>query len=247
MSAAILFDANQFKTAAAMPSSRQVLDRVKTMPFANRSEAGKQLSVELLQYRTGRPVVLALPRGGVPVAAEIASALTAPLDLLLVRKIGVPMQPELAMGAVVDGAHPIVVRNEDVIRELGITEAEFDKVRDAELAEIERRRQRYLGDRPPLEVKDRVAIVVDDGIATGATIRAGLRATRMRKPARLVLAAPVAPPDTLDALRGQADDIVCLETHRFFGAIGAYYDDFTQVSDETVIALLEEARARTPE
>jgi predicted phosphoribosyltransferase len=229
-----------------MPSSRQVLDRVKTMPFANRSEAGKQLSVELLQYRTGRPVVLALPRGGVPVAAEIAAALNAPLDLLLVRKIGVPMQPELAMGAVVDGAHPIVVRNEDVIRQLGITDEEFDKVRDTELAEIERRRKRYLGDRPPVEVKDRVAIVVDDGIATGATIRAGLRATRMRKPARLVLAAPVAPPDTLDALRGQADDIVCLETHRFFGAIGAYYDDFTQVADETVIALLEEARARAP-
>ena len=113
MPGAILFDANQFRTAAAMPSSRQVLDRVKTMPFANRSEAGKQLSVELLQYRTGRPVVLALPRGGVPVAAEIAAALNAPLDLLLVRKIGVPMQPELAMGAVVDGAHPIVARNED--------------------------------------------------------------------------------------------------------------------------------------
>jgi predicted phosphoribosyltransferase len=217
------------------------------MSFANRSEAGKQLAVELLQYADGRPVVLALPRGGVPVAAEIASALHAPLDLVLVRKIGVPGQPELAMGAVVDGSRPITVRNEDVIRTLGIGDEDFARVRDAELEEIERRRRRYMGDRQPVDVTDRVAIVVDDGIATGATIRAALKATRARKPARLVLAAPVAPPDALDALRGQADDIVCLETHRFFGAIGAYYEDFTQVTDETVIALLEDARGRTTE
>lgn len=215
------------------------------MPFATRSDAGKQLAVELLQYKAGHPVILALPRGGVPVAAEIAEALAAPLDLLLVRKIGAPMQPELAMGAVVAGAVPIVVRNEDVIRLLGVPEAEFAAVRDAELAEIERRRERYLGDRPPTDVAGRVAIVVDDGIATGATIRAGLQATRLRHPRRLVLAAPVAPPDALDALRGQADDIVCLETHRLFGAIGAYYDDFTQVSDEEVIALLAAAHARS--
>ena len=214
------------------------------MTFANRREAGKQLAVELLQYRDGRPVVLALPRGGVPVAAEVAAALQAPLDLVLVRKIGVPGEPELAMGAVSDGASPVTVRNDDVIRQLGIDEADFARVRDTELAEIERRRTRYLGGRKPVPVRDRVAIVVDDGIATGATIRAALLATRARHPARLVLAAPVAPPDTLDALRGAADDIVCLETHRFFGAIGAYYDDFTQVTDEAVIGLIEDARRR---
>ncbi|MBZ0229640.1 MAG: phosphoribosyltransferase [Bauldia sp.] len=215
------------------------------MPFVNRSDAGKQLAGELLQYKAGQPVILALPRGGVPVAAEIAAALGAPLDLLLVRKIGAPMQPELAMGAVVDGANPVVVRNDDVVRLLGVSDKEFQAVCDAEMAEIERRRKRYFGNRQPIDVEDRVAIIVDDGIATGATIRAGLQATRHRKPQRLVLAAPVAPPDTLDALRGKADDIVCLETHRFFGAIGAYYDDFSQVSDEEVVALLA-AHARPP-
>ncbi|KAB2864106.1 MAG: phosphoribosyltransferase, partial [Bauldia sp.] len=172
------------------------------MPFVNRSDAGKQLAGELLQYKAGQPVILALPRGGVPVAAEIAAALGAPLDLLLVRKIGAPMQPELAMGAVVDGANPVVVRNDDVVRLLGVSDKEFQAVCDAEMAEIERRRKRYFGNRQPIDVEDRVAIIVDDGIATGATIRAGLQATRHRKPQRLVLAAPVAPPDTLDALRG---------------------------------------------
>ena len=127
-------------------------------------------------------MILALPRGGVPVAAEVAAALKAPLDLILVRKIGVPFQPELAMGAVVDGGAPIIVRNEDVVRLAGIEEAEFKVICDSELAEIERRRQRYLGSRERVDVAGRTAIVIDDGIATGATTRAALRATRLRNP-----------------------------------------------------------------
>ena len=150
------------------------------MSFRNRSEAGKKLARTLQRYEGQIPVILALPRGGVPVAAEVAAAVNVPLGLVLVRKIGVPWRPELAIGAVVDGAAPIVVRNEDVIRHLAIDEAEFKRICDEELAEIESRRRRYLGDRPPIDVNDRVTIVIDDGIATGATIRAALRATRMR-------------------------------------------------------------------
>ncbi len=204
------------------------------MVFTNRSEAGRRLAQALLAYREQRPVVLALLRGGVPVAAEVAATLDAPLDLVLVRKIGVPAQPELAMGAVVNGGAPIVVRNEDVIRLAGVGEAEFRAIRDNELAEIERRRQVYLGDRPPVDVAGRVAIVIDDGVATGATIRAALRATRFRRPARLVLAVPVAPTDTVAALREEADEVICLEDHRAFGAIGFYYADFRQLSDQEV-------------
>ena len=209
------------------------------MSFRNRSDAGRQLAKALAGYKDQQPVILALPRGGVPVAAQVAAALNAPLDLILVRKIGVPFQPELAMGAVVDGGAPIVVRNEDVIRLAGIDESEFKAVCDDELAEIERRRQRYLGNRKHVDVSGRTAIVIDDGIATGATTRAALRATRVRKPKRLVLAVPVAPTDSLSELRHDADDVVCLEDHEFFGAIGVYYADFSQVPDEEVIEILK--------
>jgi putative phosphoribosyl transferase len=207
------------------------------MRFRNREQAGQKLAQSLIGYKGESAVVLALPRGGVPVAAEVAAVLRAPLDLVLVRKIGVPQQPELAMGAVVDGA-PLIVRNEDVIQLAGISEPEFKAVCDNELAEIERRRQRYLGERPRAEIADHVAIIVDDGIATGATMRAALRATRMRQPKKLVLAVPVAPTDTLAALRHEADEVVCLEDHEFFGAIGFYYADFRQISDQEVIELL---------
>jgi putative phosphoribosyl transferase len=204
------------------------------MTFVNRSEAGRQLAQALLAFRSQRPVILALPRGGVPVAAEVAAALDAPLDLLLVRKIGVPAQPELAMGAVVDGGAPIVVRNEDVIALAGVDEAEFEAVRNQELAEIERRRKLYVGNRVPAAVEGRTAIVIDDGVATGATTRAALQAIRIRMPARLVLAVPVAPTDTLAVLREEADEVVCLESHASFGAIGFYYVDFRQLSDQEV-------------
>lgn len=208
------------------------------MPFIDRTEAGRKLAKALAPYKDQRPVVLALPRGGVPVAAEVATALDAPLDLILVRKIGVPFQPELAMGAVVDGVEPIVVRNEEVIRLTGVRESAFNAIRDQEIAEIERRRKRYLGDRPHPQIAGRIVIVVDDGIATGATTRAALRATRMRNPSKLVLAVPVAPTDTLRNLQGEADDIICLEDYEDFGAIGLFYSDFAQVSDTEVIEML---------
>jgi putative phosphoribosyl transferase len=208
------------------------------MSFRDRRQAGQKLAAALARYRNGRTVVLALPRGGVPVAAEIAAALRAPLELVLVRKIGVPQQPELAMGAVVDGGKSLVVRNEDVIRLTGIRQEEFDAVCASELAEIERRRQRYLGNRKRIDVAGRVAIVVDDGVATGATARAALCATRLRKPSKLVLAIPVAPTERLAAMREEADEVVCLEDYTDFGAIGYYYGDFHQISDDEVIATL---------
>jgi putative phosphoribosyl transferase len=205
------------------------------MPFGDRPEAGRTLAKALGRFASLDPVILALPRGGVPVAAEVAAALKAPLDLVLVRKIGLPWEPELAMGAVVDGGTPLIVRNEDVIRQARVGEAEFDRVRDRELAEIESRRRRYLGGRPPIDLEDRVAIVIDDGIATGATMRAALRATRMRGPKTLVLAVPVASTEALAELREEADEVVCLEAHDFLGAIGLHYSDFRQTSDEDVI------------
>jgi predicted phosphoribosyltransferase len=158
---------------------------------------------------------------------------------VLVRKLGVPIQPELAMGAVVDGTAPIVVRNEDVIRLTGVSEEDIEAVCAEELAEIERRRGRYLGTRARVDIAGRVAIVVDDGIATGATTRAALRALRLRGPKKLILAVPVAPTETLAAMREEADDVVCLEDYADFGAIGFFYADFRQVSDNEVIAALK--------
>ena len=171
------------------------------MPFRDRSDAGRKLAKALAAYKREKPVILALPRGGVPVAAKVAAVLDAPLDLILVRKIGAPMQPELAIGAVVDGGEPIIVRNEDIIQLVGVSETEFKAICAAELAEIERRRERYLGDRARVDVNGRVTIVIDDGIATGATTRAALRATRLRNPQKLVLAIPGAPTETLIEMR----------------------------------------------
>lgn len=218
------------------------------MPFIDRADAGRRLAEALASYKDRKPVVLALPRGGVPVAAIVAEALHAPLDLLLVRKIGVPFQPELAMGAVVDGVSPLTVRNEEVITIAGISEQEFAAARDQELVEIERRRKMYLGNRPHPELAAHTVIVVDDGIATGATTRAALQAVRLRKPSKLILAVPVAPTDTLKKLTGEADDLVCLEDYEEFGAIGFFYSDFRQVSDDEVIELLAKhpVTERTP-
>jgi predicted phosphoribosyltransferase len=213
------------------------------MLFKDRSDAGRQLAAALAGYKAEKPVILALPRGGVPVAAEVAAALGAPLDLLLVRKIGVPFQPELAMGAVVDGGAPVIVRNEDVIQLAGIAETEFQAVCDSELAEIERRRRRYMGGRPALDVKGRTVLLIDDGIATGATTRAALRATRMRGPEKLVLAVPVAPTESIVMLQAETDEIVCLQDYENFGAIGLYYADFRQITDEEVIKTLSRFRA----
>lgn len=209
------------------------------MPFEDRSQAGRRLAAALERYRDAGAVVLALPRGGVPVAAEVAAHLNAPLDLILVRKIGLPGQRELAMGAAVDGPGAAVVRNEAVIRAAGVSAAEFERVRLAEMQEIERRRERYLAGRKPLDVAGRTVIVVDDGIATGATVRAAIGGLRQRGAGRIVIATPVAPPEVVIELRKEADDVVCLEQPADFGAIGFYYRDFRQLSDEEVIAALK--------
>jgi putative phosphoribosyl transferase len=215
------------------------------MPFRDRSEAGRRLAKALAAYKAQKPVILALPRGGVPVAAEVAAVLDAPLDLILVRKIGAPMQPELAIAAVVDGGQPIIVRNEDVIQLAEVSEAEFEVMCAAELTEIERRRGRYLGDRARVEVGGRVTIVIDDGIATGATTRAALRATRVRNPQKLVLAIPVGATAVLIEMRQEADDVICLEAYERLRAIGWFYEDFTQVADEQVIAALARSAPTT--
>ncbi|HEY5225787.1 MAG TPA: phosphoribosyltransferase family protein [Methylovirgula sp.] len=209
------------------------------MPFKDRAEAGRWLAQALLQYADAHPIILALPRGGVPVAVEVAATLQAPLDLVLVRKIGVPGHEELAMGAVVDGATPLTVRNEDIIRQTNIGEEAFAAARDRELAEIKRRRQRYIGTRARADIAGRVAIIIDDGIATGASARAALQVLRLREPKLLILAVPVGASDTIAAMRAEADAIVCIEEHAAFGAVGAYYADFRQIEDDEVIALLK--------
>jgi putative phosphoribosyl transferase len=217
------------------------------MLFQNRTDAGRQLAKALLKFEDRHPVILALPRGGVLVAAQVAAALNAPLDLLLVRKIGLPSQPELAMGAVSDGEEePTIIRSDDVIELCGVSAEEFDAVCSEEHAEIERRRKRYLGDRARTKVGGQVAIIIDDGIATGATTLAAIRAVRKREPKELLLAVPVAPLDTVNRLRPEVDALVCLDTPRDFGAIGYFYRDFHQVSDEQVIATLKRFPANRP-
>ncbi len=210
--------------------------------FLDRHEAGRKLAQDLLIYADQRPAVFALPRGGVPIGYEIAKALKAPLDLILVRKIGVPFQPELAAGAVVDGEEPMVVLNPKVVEPLGLTEEFLKEETDRKLAEIDERRQTYLAGRERIDPRGTTAIVADDGIATGATIKAALRAIRRQEPAHLVLAAPVAPPDTVEELRQEADAVHCLETPELFLAIGVFYRNFHQLSDDEVVKLLAEAQ-----
>lgn len=209
------------------------------MRFLDRTDAGFRLAAALSGYKGQYPVVLALPRGGVPVAAEVAKALNAPLDLVLVRKIGLPGQPELAIGAVVDGERPIIVRNDELIRGAGVTDAAFEAVRKKESAEVERRRRCYVGMRGHPDLAGEVVIIVDDGIATGATMKAALQAIRRLDPKELVVAVPVAAPEAIEELRDLADTIICLETPTPFGAIGYFYDDFSQVSDAEVVSTLE--------
>jgi putative phosphoribosyl transferase len=213
--------------------------------FTGRTEAGRLLAARIVALRLRNPVVYALPRGGVPVAAEVADALHAPLDLVLVRKIGAPGQPELALGAVVDGDAPETVLNPEIMEVTGATDAFIEAARQRELGEIERRRLRYLAGHPRIDPAGREAVVVDDGIATGATARAALHALRRRGAARLVLATPVAPAETLKALRDEADEIVCLFQPAPFFGIGAFYRDFHQLADDEVIGLLA-ARSRPP-
>lgn len=208
------------------------------MQFADRADAGRRLAWALRSYGGRAPVVLALPRGGLPVAAEIAAALSAPLDVVLARKIGAPGQPELAMGALVEGEPPIVARNEDVIRAAGIDERAFAAATQRARAEIEDARRRFIGERPRAAIPGRAAILVDDGVATGATALAALRAIRRRGPRTLTLAVPVASLEASAALRGEVDDLICLFTPARFEAVSAFYADFRQVEDEEAAAVL---------
>jgi putative phosphoribosyl transferase len=216
------------------------------IPFRDRRDAGRQLASYLRRYAAQDPVVLALPRGGVPVGYEVATALGAPLDVVVVRKLGAPGQRELAVGAVVDGDHPEEVLNEDLVRVLGVSPQYLAREVAAQLEEIRRRQVQYRGHRARVPVAGRTVIVVDDGIATGASIRAALRGVRRARPRKLVLAVPVAPPDTIAALRRDVDEVVCPHMPEAFGAVGSFYDDFSQTTDDDVIRLLDAAAAARP-
>jgi putative phosphoribosyl transferase len=210
--------------------------------FRNRRDAGRQLAVALVPYRESRPIVLALPRGGVPVGFEVAKELAAPLDVLLVRKIGAPGHEELGLGAVVDGHDAQLVLNEDLVRAVAPPPGYIEAEEQRQFLEIERRRQEYVGDRSPVAVEGRSVVVVDDGIATGATVKAALRGLARNRPARLVLAVPVGPADTIEELSTECGEIVCLTTPDPFYAVGPHYRDFRQTEDAEVVHLLAEAR-----
>lgn len=210
-----------------------------TTIFRDRRDAGQRLAAELQRFSGAGTVVLGLPRGGVPVAFEIAKALSATLDVLLVRKIGAPGHEEVALGAIVDGRNPQLVLNEEIIGYIAPSPDYMAAAKQRQLVEIERRRQLYTKGEPAVEVSGRTVIVADDGIATGATVKAALRGVRQNKPLRLILAVPVAPPETLTELASECDEIVCLLAPRFFHAVSMHYDDFTQTTDEEVVELLE--------
>lgn len=208
--------------------------------FTDRAEAGRMLAERVLALHLPGPlVVLALPRGGVPIAVLVARALSAPLDLLLVRKIGLPWQPELALAAVVDGEPPELVIDEEVQRSADLEPGYIESEAVKEIREIARRRALYLRGKAPVALTGKTVIVVDDGVATGTTMRAALKALRRRQPAGLVLAVPVAPRETIDTLRPDVDQIVCLAEPDPFYAVGAHYRDFHQVNDAEVLTALD--------
>src|SRR5256886_2010769 len=210
------------------------------MIYRNRLDAGKYLAAQLPKYANRDDVlVLALPRGGVPVGYEVAKALHAPLDIFLVRKLGVPGHEELAMGAIATGG--VRVLNEDVMRYISIPDAAIDAVAAKEQRELERREQLYRGDRPAPDVKGQTVILVDDGLATGSTMRAAAAALRQQQPARIVVAVPVSAVQTCDEYRMGVDEIVCAVTPEPFHAVGMWYEDFSQTSDEEVRELLARA------
>ena len=214
------------------------------MTFIDRADAGRQLAVKLAHLRDANVVVLGLPRGGVPVAAQVASALSAPMDVIVVRKLGAPNQPELGMGAIgEDGARVI---NDDVVRMVGASERDVADVESRERAELERRARRFRAGRDRLDIAGRTVVIVDDGIATGSTARAACEVARAHGAARVVLAVPVAPPGWQYTLGDAADEYVCLETPASFYAVGQAYVDFSQTEDADVVAILERARGHAP-
>ncbi len=213
------------------------------LPFRDRIAAGRALAARLKSsHRWRHPLVLGLPRGGVPVAAEVARALGADLDVMIVRKVGLPWQPEVAMGAIASG--DVRIRNGRVMRTAGVSDDDFLAAAHRELQELKRRELRYRGDRPLPSMAGRTVILVDDGLATGSTMRAAIAATRKFHPAEVVVAIPVGAADSVDELRGLAEEVICLATPEPFGAVGAFYDDFSQTRDEEVGAILRAAGTR---
>jgi predicted phosphoribosyltransferase len=210
------------------------------MMFADRAEAGRQLAARLSDY-ANRPdvVVLALPRGGVPVGFEVARALHVPLDVFLVRKLGVPGREELAMGAIASGQ--VRILNQEVVEHLGIPEEVIDAVAAEEQVELERRERLYRNNRPPLDVRGKTVILVDDGLATGSSMRAAVAALRRQQPARIVIAVPVGAPDTCAEFQTETDEAICLHMPPRFMAVGLYYEDFSQTTDDQVRDLLHRA------
>jgi putative phosphoribosyl transferase len=220
------------------------IERRVKMRYRNRTEAGRLLAQKLVSYANRTDVlVLALPRGGVPVAFEVAQALDAPLDIFLVRKLGVPGHEELAMGAIASGG--VRVLNEDVVSYLHIPDGVIDAVTADELQELNRRERLYRGDRPPLDVRGRTVILIDDGLATGSTMRAAAAVLRTQHPAAIVVAVPVAADETCDEFRSEVNEVVCAYTPVPFYAVGLWYEDFSQTSDEEVRELLGRAAAST--
>lgn len=214
--------------------------------FADRVDAGRRLAARLLKYKDENPVVLGVPRGGVPVAFEVARALNAPLDVVVVRKLGAPGQSELGIGALVDGDHPETILNRELVSALRVSRDYLEREVHNQLKEIHRRNLVYRAGRARIELRDRTVIVVDDGIATGGSIRAALRGIRQQAPKKVVLAVPVGPADTIESLRDEADEIVCVSTPPMFFGIGESYSDFHQLADAEVIRLLELARLKQP-
>jgi putative phosphoribosyl transferase len=210
--------------------------------FKDRAEAGRILANRLTKYADQKPIVLGLPRGGVPVAFEVAKALKAPLDVYVVRKLGVPGHEELAMGAIASG--DVRVLNKPVVEDLGISEEAIETETRKEQEELKRRELLYRGKRPPLDVSNRTVVLVDDGIATGSTIKAAIAALKKQKAGRIVVAVPVAPASTIDELKTEVDEVVCVSTPEFFYAISLWYDEFLQTSDEEVRELLKKAETK---
>lgn len=219
---------------------RMTKRNILKLPFEDRTQAGRLLGEALADYANRSDVVvLALPRGGVPVGFEVARMIDAPLDIMLVRKLGTPGQEELAMGAIASGG--VCVLNPDIVAVIDISQETIEAVAATERQELERREQAYRGNKPPPAVENHCIILVDDGLATGASMLAAVSALRQRKPASIVVAIPVAPPDTVQRLKQEADDVVCLATPEPFSAVGRWYREFSQTSDDEVKSLLERA------